>query len=153
VSIIYIPGGNITNAEVSDTAAIAASKLVHHFIARHSQGVGTAVVTSTEVIHVAKAAGTVAALRIGVVTAPTGGNKQFTVDVKKSTGAGAFTSILSAAYAVDNTKANLTTYSGVIGTATYAAGDIFEIVVTASGSTGTQGWGVCANVFFQEPTS
>jgi hypothetical protein len=154
MSTLYIPAGSITDAEIASNADIGAAKVIHEIAVFADQVPGTAVVAATRVVHVARAAGTIAAFKIGVITAPTGGDKAYTVDLQKSTGTGAFASVLSAAYTVNSSSADKTAYSATLGTTTtYVAGDIFEIVIAVSGSTGTQGQGVIAEAFFEEATA
>ncbi len=72
----------ISNAMIEAGAAIAASKLVHRYNARHGQKGGTDVASETMGVHTFRAAGTIVAVEVVPLVAPTGGNKQFTVDVK-----------------------------------------------------------------------
>jgi hypothetical protein len=148
-----IPAGTITNSDLSASAAVAASKVVHQISAVSQFATGTTVAAKTEVVHVARAAGTIGALKVFATVAPTGGTLAYTVDLQKSTGGGAFASVLSAAYTVDATKTDRTAYSGTLSTTTYAAGDALAIVWAVSGATGTQGIGACATVFLEEPTA
>jgi hypothetical protein len=135
---------------VAAAAGIAASKLVHHFPVSLSQAAGSVVASETRVVHIAKAAGTIAYVAVVTDTAPTGGDKAFTVDVKKSTGGGAFASVLSAVVTVNSSSTSKTPQAGTVSVAAYAAGDVLEIVIAASGSTGTQGYGPCVTVYLQE---
>ena len=147
---IQIPYGVITNAEISASAAIAASKAVHRDVATYGQDVGAVVATATRIIRVARVAGAMKEFRVGWLTAPTGGDKAYTVDLKLSTGGGAFATCLSAVVTVNNTKSDNGTATGTLTTTAFASGDILEVVVTTSGTTGTQGYGMIAEVFCEE---
>jgi hypothetical protein len=153
MSTLYIPAGSITNTELATNAAIAASKAVHHFAKHYGQDNGADVASKTHLLHAAKTAGVLAAVEVAVSTAPTGGDKKFTVDVQKSTGGGAFATMLSAVVTIDSGKSNFSVTAGTISGASYAAGDILEVIVTASGSTGSQGQGLSVDAYLQEATS
>jgi hypothetical protein len=153
MSTLYIPAGSITNAEIASSAAIGAGKVVQEFARDSRQANGADVASKTELIHTARAAGTIGALKVALTTAPTGGNKKFTVDLQKSTGGGAFATVLSAVVDIDNTDTSLTVVSGTLAASAYVSGDIFAIVWTASGTTGNQGQGAIAEVFFEESTA
>lgn len=147
---IAIPAGSLTDDAIAANAAIAAAKLVQEITGKAAQNGGADVAAATVPIHAAYKAGTVVGFRVALLAAPTGGDKAFTVDLKKSTGGGAFATILSAVVTIDNSKANNTTYSGTVSSGAYSAGDIFQVVIAVSGSTGSQGQGVIAEAIFHE---
>ena len=147
---IPIPAGILTDAEVSAAAAISASKVIHRDCTQYSQAIGSIVASATQLIRVARASGTLKEFRVGWQTAPTGGDKKFTVDLQQSTGGGAFASVLSAVVTVDNAKSNNGTATGTLTASSFVTGDLFQVVVAASGSTGTQGYGMIAEAFFEE---
>ena len=147
---IVVPAEQITDAAVSNTAAIAASKLIHHFPVHYSQAAGADVTSVTMPVHVAKANGTISAFKVLPTAAPAGGDKKFTVDLQKSTSAGNYATVLSSVVTIDNTSVNKTPQTGTLSATTYLTGDTFQMVLTASGSTGNQGQGVAAVAFFQE---
>jgi hypothetical protein len=150
---IYIGAGTIGADHLSSTERWRAAQVVHELNGVSVQAPGTNVTAKTEIIHIARAAGSIGTLKVAAITAPTGGNNAFSVDLQKSTGGGAFSSVLSAAYVMDNSKTSLTTYSISPSVTTYAAGDIFEVVWLISGSTGNQAQGAVAEAFFEEATS
>jgi hypothetical protein len=147
---VPIPAGSLTDDAIASAAAIAATKVVQEITGKAAQNGGADVAAATTPIHAAYKAGTVVGFRVAILTAPTGGDKAFTVDLKKSTGGGAFASILSAVVTIDSSKANNTTYSATISSGSYSAGDILQVVVAASGSTGSQGQGVIAEAILHE---
>lgn len=137
---------SITDANVASAAAISYLKVTHMLLASYAQDSGADVATKTNVIYASRAASGAVVFDIAVAidTAPTGGDKAYTVDVKKSTGGGAFSSILTGVVTVNSSS---TTRSVVVAsitgtTCTLAQGDILNVVVTTSGSTGSQGQGV-----------
>ena len=147
---IQVPYGVITNNEISSAAAIAASKTIHRDVATYGQPIAAIVAAATQAVRVARVAGAIKEFRVAWLTAPTGGDKAFTVDLQLSTGGGAFASCLSAVVTVNNSKSDNGTATGTLTTATFAAGDILKVVVATSGSTGTQGYGMIAEVFCEE---
>src|SRR5512146_2002606 len=88
-STLDVPAGTLVDADVASNAAIGAAKIIHQFPIEYHQNSGADVAAATALLHVAKAAGTIVAVKVGPDTAPTGGDKAFTVDVKKSTAGGA----------------------------------------------------------------
>jgi hypothetical protein len=153
---IQLPSGIVTGNNVSSQAAgrIQAGQVVHQFPVKTAQADGADVVSRTEQLHIALGAGTVIDFSLALTVAPSGGNKLFTVDLQKSTGGGAFASLLTSPITVDTTKTALTRIVGALAaTPTYVAGDLLRIVVVASGSTGSQGQGLIARAAVQENPS
>lgn len=132
---ITIPTGSITDASIAGGAGIAASKLEHQFPVRYQTVAGAAVATATHPVHVVQGAtGTVVGLRVASVTAPTSSDT-VVVDLQKSTGGGAFASVLTGTVTLDSSSVNRTAYSGTIASPSLVAGDILQVVVTVSGTT------------------
>lgn len=148
-----LPSASITNAKFSSAASdrLAAAKAVHRFAVPYSQSVGSAVVAETgKMVHVAAAAGILAAVKAAVDTLATGEDRALTVDVKKSTAGGAWATVLSAVITIDDEDTAKTAYTGTIASAAYVAGDLFEIVVTVAGSASAQALGLGVSLFFDE---
>lgn len=150
---VTLPDSNITNAKVSASAAIAATKTVNRFAVSCKQWAGTAVAARTEEIHAARAAGSIVSFEVTNSTIPTGGDLAFTVDLKRSTAEGAFASILSAVLTFDSSKVARRIYTATLSSTTFIDGDIFQVVVAVSGSTGTQGLGLCCTLNIDENPS
>lgn len=129
---------------------VPASKVIHQYAVQYGQAGGTAVVAVTMGLHSSYKDGTIVAVQVTPLVAPTGGDKAFTVDVKKGNQAGAFASVLSAVVTVDNTKADRQVLSGSLSSTSLSAGDTLEVVIATSGTTGTQGQGVLVTVTIQE---
>jgi len=140
----------IGDSMILSDAAIAASKLVHRYHATHAQKAGTDVVSETMPVHTFRAAGSIVAVEIVPIVAPTGGNKLFTVDVKRGNAGAGFASILSAVITVDQASVSRTVYVAAITLPNAVDGDTLEVVIAASGSTGSQGQGVLVNVHVEE---
>ena len=149
-----LPDLTVTDAKVSATAAIAQTKVIHRHVIHYSQPTNGVVVLKSEVVHIAYRASTILDVSIIPDTAPTGGDLLYTVDVKKSTAAGAWASILSSAYSVTAAKADRTVYAATLsGTPTLIADDALQVVIAVAGSTGTQGYGVCVVITLYENAS
>jgi hypothetical protein len=151
-SPLIFPNGFLTDAMVNALAAISASKLEHSIGKTYSQSIDAVVAADTgTIIHIAHNTGSVEAVRVGCDTAPTGGDLAYTVDVQKSTAGGAWATILAGVVTIDSSDADRTVDIGSIsGTVSLIAGDMIRVVVAVSGSTGTQGSGVCVDVLMHE---
>jgi len=148
---MQIPAGTVQNDDIAAAAGISASKCEHQYMPTYSQTTGTDVVTATEFIHLAMGAGTIEDFEITPETAPTGGDKQFTVDLQKaSNGSTTYASVLSAVITVSSSSTDGTIQSGTITTSSYADQDRLRIVITASGSTGSQGQGFTCTAKIRE---
>lgn len=154
---VYLPSGGVTNANFSPSSAnrLDASKAIHRVDLNYSQANGSDVADATVVLRVCKGAGTFKGVTVRPYTAPTGGDKAFTVDVKKaSDGGNTFASILSSVVTVNSSSTSGTLQTATLsGTPTTAAGDAIQIVVDATGSTGSQGQGLCVSIYYEESPS
>ena len=142
--------GTITNAKVAADAGIEATKLIHQHSIRYNQASGSDVASATEVVHIFRSTSTIVSVDVIPDTAPTGGDKEYTVDVKKSTGAGAWASILTGVITVDSGSTDRTVQAGVLSDSDAIDNDALQIVIAASGSTGSQGQGVCVVINTRE---
>lgn len=153
---IALPPGSIENEDIALGANIAAEKLRHRHSLHHRQANGADVASATEVLHVARADGELLSIEARVTIAPTGGDKQFTVDVQKADDAsGSWASVLSAVLTFDaGTSADDTLKTAILdGAQTLLDGQALRVVVAASGSTGSQGQGLCVAIHHDEDPS
>lgn len=150
---ITLPDSNIIDAMVSGSADIAATKVRHQFPVMYTVDTGTDVTTKTRVIHIAKADGDIAAVEVVCETAPTGGDKAFTVDIQKGNAGGAYATILSSVVTMNNSDADRTLNTATLSTTTYLDGDQFKVIITTSGSTGTQAKDVCVVLWLREKSA
>jgi len=152
---LRIPAGTIVDADVGGAAGIAATKLVHQHALTYRQDDGTDVATATVPIYtVYGSTAEIVAFEVVCQDAPAGGAKQFTVDLQSaSQTATTLASVLSAAVTVDTTVADYEVCSGTISDADLEDGETLAIVVTASGTTGTQGQGLIATCTLREAAS
>lgn len=147
---VNLPDGVVDNADINSDADIAYSKLqhVHHCVIEQANG--SAVADQESIVFIATAPCTILAVEIMILTAAAG-DSTVDVDVKKSTGGGAFSSILSAAEQIDSTTVVRTLVEATLsGTPTLADGDAIEIVIDATVGTGTLPQGIIVDVTIAE---
>ncbi len=146
---VTVPNQSISNATIEANAAIAADKLDHRYNPTESQP-NTNATAETRVLYRARAAGQVLAFDTGALVAATG-NSTVTVDLQKSTGGGAFATVLTGTVQLDVGDPAIVPVAGtLVATPTYVAGDVFRIVQTISAGTGTLPTGVFWSGEFQE---
>lgn len=142
------PNGSITDAAIQPNAGIQSTKLEHEHRPIISQS-GTAT-TQTRVIHVCRGAvGSIAAFVAGSL-AKAVGDSTVTVDLQKSSGGAAFASVLTAAITLDSANADRVAEAGSIADEDLAAGDILQVVITATVGTGTLPTGLFAALSVRE---
>jgi len=145
-----LSAGCVNDAAVVAGAGIEATKVVHQFAKSVDQKPGTAVVAATDLVHQVFPAGTtvsvIAGLLVSVVTPPTG-TDTVTIDLKRSTGGGAFASVLSAALVLSSSTPALTPQSASVASPDLNGSDLLEIVVTVSGASAE---GLIVEVFLRE---
>ncbi len=152
-SAMQYPAASLKDSHFSAVTGdrLTAAKAVHQFPISYYQKEGAAVAAETATLHIAKGAGTlvsVQAVITGVVPTTT---DTVTIDIKKSTAGGAFATLLTGTIVLDVSSVIRTPESGTpVATPTYAAGDLIEIVVTVSGSSGQ---GLAVTAFVQENPS
>lgn len=148
------PEQSIRNEAIASDAAVAATKLQHQHCLSYQQAGGTDVTDATHLLHIAAGDGALAGLSVRPVTAPTGGDKAYTVDLQKAVdGSNSWTSLLNAPIeiSVAQSSADHTLQQAILAASpAYAAGDALRLVITTSGSTGSQGQGVLVTVTLRE---
>ena len=150
---LSVPSGSINDAAIAAGSAgtnISSDKVRHQFSLELNQDTGTATTAQTRIVHIARGPGVIVGVSAVADVAPTGGDKAATVDVKKSTAGGAFASILSAVVTLNSSSTSKVVQAGSLSVTSFVAGDLLEIVIAISGSTGSQGQGVCATVMIAE---
>ncbi len=147
----------IDNAAFSSasTDRLASSKADHQkTVTWQTATTSTTVATVTQSIYLFNAAGTLEKVTVRPDTAPTGGDLQYTVDIlKAASGSGSFASVLSSVVTMSSADSDNTAEDGSLTTTAMTAGDCLEIIITASGSTGTQGAGATVIVVLTEEPS
>lgn len=143
---------SIENRHLKAGADVAASKVVHRQALQYGQADGSNVVSETKLLHIARATGAIKDIEARVTTAPAGGDLQFTVDVQKaSDGSGSWTSLLDSVLTFADGDSDDTLKPGtLIASPSIADGDAIRVVITASGSTGSQGQGLGVTINLDE---
>lgn len=134
-----IPDGVIVDRMMSSASPAGPTKVQHQFSIGPGElfATATAVSAVTKYIWVTKGtAGTIQSISAAITgTVPTSSDS-VTVDLKKSTGGGALSSVLSATITLNSSSVLRTAQSGTISSASTVAGDLLAVVVTVSGSSG-----------------
>lgn len=111
---------------------------------------GTAVAAIEKLLHAGRADGEIKGVEAFVVTAADDASREVDVDVQKSSGGGAFSSILDSAIQFTSSDTGLSPKSGTITDAEYEDGDVFKAVVTVAGASGNQAKGLHLTVTVAE---
>ena len=142
------PPGSISDSDIEAAAAIDATKLIHQF-PLHVAQVGT-VTAVTTLLHVAQGDGEIVSIEAVTPTVATGADRTVTIDLQKSTGGGAFATVLTTTLVLDNTNTARVAEAGTINTPDYVDGDVFQLVVTVAGAAGSQASGLLVTVTVRE---
>ena len=140
-----IPAETLTDAGVSSSAGIGTAKLKHRYRANFNQP-NTTATTETRVVHVARVAGTIRDFLAGSIVACIGA-ATIVLDLKKNG-----TTVLSSTITLDSGNTARVAEAGTLNPASVAlvAGDVLEIVTTATAGGGTIGTGLFASVEVDE---
>lgn len=143
---VDFPAGGIVNEDVSSLAAIAASKTIHQRAFVYRQATGTAVVAETayDWFVVFGATGSLVDLRAAVTGAiATGADRTVTIDLQKSTGGGAFATVLTAPIVLDDASViRVAEAASGFSSTSLVAGDILRLTVAVAGAAGAQAQGL-----------
>lgn len=139
-------GGNHITADPGNR--IPASKVVHHVpickqLAAENANIGAV----TEWLYGAHAGATFSTIEVFIAAAATG-DRTASIDFQKSSGGGSFATILSAPMAISSATAIRTAVTAAMSNTTILDGDVFKVVVTVAGSTGTQPQGLLLVIHF-----
>jgi hypothetical protein len=151
-----IPNDTITNAMVKQDAnnLVAAEKLEAQFaVSEMTHTEGTTVTATHDWLHIVQgSAGEIASFEAAIGSAITG-DYTVTVDLHKSTGGGAFATVLTTTIGFSSADSARTAKAAVISSASLTDGDILKAVVTVAGSSGTQAQGLaCTLTLREDPT-
>ena len=136
----------------SPSHRLTVAKQRHKHLAVMRFASGTDVTALSQCVHIAGGAGTVTAVEITPDVAPSGGDLKWTVDVHRSTSGGSFGTVLSSTKDVSHGSANRTPVVASLDSTKvdYVDNDVLQIIVTVSGSTGSQGQGGIVKVWLDE---
>ncbi len=130
------PDGGVTNAKVADSAGIDQSKLQHQHRPFYTQPNTTATSVTIPIWRVYGATATLIELAVGSEAIAVGA-ATVTVDLQKSTGGGAFATVLTGILTLDTANTARVAEIAAITTAGAVAGDLFQLVITATAGGGT----------------
>jgi len=150
---VDFPAGAVTNGLVSPSANIAASKIIRHqSIDVELFGPSTTVTALTRDIHIVRGAtGALVGVEAAICGAiATGADRTITVDLQKSTGAGAFATVLGSTIGFTNVSVLRTAVAGVLNSTSLLDGDILRLIVTVAGSASAQATGLFVTVTAEE---
>lgn len=139
------PDGTITAQMIAANAGVESTKLIHRFSESIELfGPSTTIAALTKLLRIARRGGSLVSLQAATSVQATG-DRSVTVDLQKSTGGGAFASVLSSPLSIPQATAVRTAVTGTISTPSFVAGDIFQLVVALGGTTGSYPQGLIAS--------
>lgn len=146
------PAGSIDDNAVKAAAGVAASKLQHQHVLTYRQDDGSDIVAAIVPLWIVRGvASTVVDIDVACIDAPSGGDKAFSIELKKcNQGSPTPATILSAPVAYSSSQADCEVEEGTISSPTLADGYILVLEVAVSGSTGIQGQGLIVTVTVRE---
>jgi len=150
------PSRSIVDNMLSDSAAIQAKKFVRHgAIDRELFGRAVTVTALTQDVHIVRGAtGTLLGFEASINgTIATGADRTVTVDLQKSTGGGAFSTVLSSTIGFTNSSTLRTAVAGVFSVTGLVDGDQLAVIVTVAGSAGNQALGLSMTLTYEETWS
>lgn len=148
---MVIPDSAVNNADIVASAGIEATKLIHQYALSYNQTTGADVAAAQDFLHTFRSAATIVGMDVTPITAPTTGDRTFSVDLHKGSAGSAFASVLSAVVTIGQTDVDRTQRAATISNSTAVDGDMLKVVVTlTTGSTGNQGKGVLVTVWTRE---
>jgi len=139
----------IVDAEISGSAAIKSTKVLHVTTLRHTQ-TGN-IIAATEYLTIVNVPNArVLALEASITETAAGGDRTVTLDLKKSTGGGAFATILSSTLVFNSGDALRTIKTAALATPDLVDGDMLQLTVTIAGTTGAVPQGLLASLHLRE---
>ena len=145
-----VPSGTVVNTTVAAGAAIATSKMDHRHAGRYADESTTVSAAQTRYLGAAHTAGTLQSVAFGVYTLPVTGTETVIFDLKRATAGGSLATVLSGTVSITKDSTAKLFYAGTLAYTALAAGDTLWLVITISGSGGTQGKGLYAEVVWDE---
>jgi hypothetical protein len=152
---VGLPANTLRNAGVAADAEIETSKMAHRHVEHYSQPTGTAVVAGNAAMAlITVGAGTLKQFSAAITGAvATDVSRTVTVDLKKSTGGGAFASVLSAALVFNSVSALLEFASATLSSVALVEGDVLQVTVAVAGGSGSQAQGLVVKLIYDEASA
>lgn len=143
---LVAPAGSISNDAIGAAAGVADSKLQHRHVLVHSQ---IEIAAATQNLLAMRFDGEVLAIEAAITDAIVA-DRTITIDLQKSTGGGAFASILSTELVLDDASVLRELVAGVIQDADLLAGDILRLTVVVAFGLVVSGAGLLVTVTVRE---
>lgn len=149
---VNLPPGSISNAMISATAGIEATKLEHQFpISVELFGPAVTVTALTKTIYTVRGlTGEVVGFEAWISVVASDVSRTIDVDLQKSTGGGAFSTICSASADFTSSSVVRVPVPATLSSSSLVDGDLLQIVVTVAGASGSQATGLHATVMLRE---
>ena len=144
VGAVSLPANTIGNSQVATAAAIAGSKTIARRNISYAQANSAAATETRHIFTVYGATATVLQFAAGSI-AKAVGDSTVTIDLKKNG-----SSILSAVITLDNANTNRILETATLSSTALVAGDMLEVVITATVGTGTLPTGVYCRLMLDE---
>lgn len=141
--------GGWSDADMADEANVEATKLQHReVIAREVFGPLVSVAAKTEYWFALTGCEGVqlVAIEAAIGVQATGADRTVTVDLQKSTGGGAFATVLSSTVDITDGTTVRSMIAGAINNTAIIEGDILQVVITVAGSADAQATGLIVAV-------
>lgn len=151
-----IPAGVLTDVDISPAANIQASKVIHqNVVPGELYAPATAVAAITRVIAgIDGSTGVLEKFEVAITgTLADDASRTIAVDLQKSTGGGAFATVLTGTVNFTNASSLRTFVQGNFANANVVVGDILQVVVTVAGGSGNQAKGLFFNLRFRQMPS
>lgn len=147
---VTLPSGTVSASTIAAGANVETSKLVHRHSLNYNQASGASVATATVPVFIARGTTiTIRAIEAAILVAAAGA-ATVTVDLQKSTGGGAFASVLSSTIDFDSASVVRTVTAGTLSATSATDGDILQLVVTATAGGGTLPQGLIVTLTLDE---
>lgn len=146
---LTIPDSTILDAAVSASASIQATKLQHQHRVGYSQP-NTTATTETRVLYRCYGATASIIEFCAGSQAIAVGSATVTFDLQKSTAGGAFATVLSSVITLNSSSVARVAQVATLASASLVAGDLLEVIVTATAAGGTVPTGIFAALTVNE---
>lgn len=144
-------GGGWTDADIAADAKIAGSKIVtRRSIDIELAATGANIAAITKLLHGVWTASATIVMAKAFITGAATGDRTANVDIQKSTGGGAFATIMSSTIAIDSGTVVRTAVAGAFSNLALVKDDLLQAVVTIGGTTGTQPQGLLLSLTYDE---
>jgi hypothetical protein len=149
---LRVPAVNFSNADISPSAGIAATKLEHQFpVSVQLFPPATSVAALTLPIYtVIGTAGEIVGMEAWISVVADDVSRTISVDLQKSTGGGSFATVCSATADFTSSSTVRVPVPVTLSGSSLIAGDLLQLVVTVAGGTGNQATGLHATVMLRE---